>query len=326
MRAFSSPWRSRGRTPCWPRSNGSIDSTSGRPGDRVTVVSTDTGPLVVGATGLYLMPAIDPNRPERSINCANEPGSHFLGAFEQVGSTARLLFDVPAVTPGAYEVRMDVPSASLRAGASGRSRCSPPCRRRIGAPQRRRRGRQCRSPSSSARSLGAACWCGSAHAYEVTLAHAERQRGHPMRALPRPVSLPSRGEHGTHPDRRRRLGSPPRGSIARRRCSARTRAWTAGRCETDRCQVTRDGPRTIPLSRPQSRGREAQRGYALYRGTTREGIRTDRPGPACEPGRAARSGAAARRRRRPRWGRAEAPAALAAFAVGTRGKIVLTVE
>ncbi len=92
--------------------NGSIDSTSGRPGDRVTVVSTDTGPLVVGATGLYLMPAIDPNRPERSINCANELGSYFLGAFEQVGSTARLLFDVPAVTPGAYEVRMDVPSAS----------------------------------------------------------------------------------------------------------------------------------------------------------------------------------------------------------------------
>jgi hypothetical protein len=90
--------------------NGSIDSTSGHPGDRVTVVSSDTGPFEVGATGLYLMPAIDPNRPEGSINCLDEPGSRFLGAFERVKLKARLAFIVPAVPPGAYEVRMDVPT------------------------------------------------------------------------------------------------------------------------------------------------------------------------------------------------------------------------
>lgn len=92
--------------------NGSIDATSGRPGDRITVVSDDTGPLEVGATGLYLMPAVNLNRPDDSINCSNEPGSHFLGAFERVELKARLTFIIPVVPPGAYDVRMDVPSAS----------------------------------------------------------------------------------------------------------------------------------------------------------------------------------------------------------------------
>ncbi len=92
--------------------NGSISSTSAHPGDRVTVVSTDSGPFVVGATGLYLMRTVDPSRAERAIDCADEPGSLFLGPFERVGSTVRLVFVVPAVTPGDYEVRMDVPSAS----------------------------------------------------------------------------------------------------------------------------------------------------------------------------------------------------------------------
>jgi hypothetical protein len=92
--------------------NGSMDATSGRPGDKITVLSDDTGPFEVGATGLYLMPAIDPNRPQRSINCRREPGSHFLGVFERVDTTARLTFVVPEVRPRAYDVRMDVPLAS----------------------------------------------------------------------------------------------------------------------------------------------------------------------------------------------------------------------
>ena len=92
--------------------NGSIDATSGRPGDKVTVVSADTGPFVVGATGLYFMPAVDPRRPESSIDCTEEPGSQFLGPFERLASSARLVFAVPPVAPGDYEVRMNVPGAS----------------------------------------------------------------------------------------------------------------------------------------------------------------------------------------------------------------------
>jgi len=92
--------------------NGSIDALAGRPGDTITVTSTDTGPAVVGATGLYLLPAIDSGRPEREISCADEPGARFLGAFRPADSGMRVHFTVPSVAPGAYEVRMDVPNSS----------------------------------------------------------------------------------------------------------------------------------------------------------------------------------------------------------------------
>lgn len=92
--------------------NGSIDALAGRPGDTITVTSTDTGPAAVGATGLYLLSAIDSGRPEREISCAGEPGGRFLGAFRQADSGMRVVFTVPSVEPGPYEVRMNVPNSS----------------------------------------------------------------------------------------------------------------------------------------------------------------------------------------------------------------------
>jgi hypothetical protein len=92
--------------------NGYIDADSGHPGDRVTVTSADGGPFIVGATGLFLLPAVDSARDERDLNCAAEQGSRFLGQFERRGSGARVVFVVPTVAPGRYEVRMDVPDAT----------------------------------------------------------------------------------------------------------------------------------------------------------------------------------------------------------------------